>query len=308
MELLQLKYFQTVAQYEHMTKAANALYISQPSLSAMIAKLEEELGVQLFSRQGRSIVLNKYGRVFLRHVNRVFQQFDDAKSELDDLKRAAPQQIRIASTTTLLFKNWFLPCLQIHPDLRLRQKISTADEIERELLSGDIDFAILLGELSSDKLDSCVLWRDRAILMVPPAHPLANAKSAPLAAFKDAPFIGVSKDAKQHRMADRFCAQVHFKPKFIFEGDVDLMTDFLQLQKGVVFALDSNRASYAPYLVPLYLEDIDDAVSVRLFWRKDRYLSAPFLAFKNFLAHYRVQAAAQNCGQSYSSEQMEGQI
>lgn len=288
MELLQLRYFQTVAQYEHMTKAANALYISQPSLSATIAKLEEELGAQLFSRQGRSIVLNKYGRVFLRHVNAVFQQLDDAKAELADLRRAAPQQIRIASTTTLLFKDWFLPCLQMHPDLHLRQKISTAEEIERELLSGAVDFAILLGELPSDRLESCLLWQDRAILMVPPSHPLASAGTASLAAFKDAPFIGVSKDAKAHRLADRFCAQVHFKPTFIFEGDVDLMTDFLRLKKGVVFALDSIRDLYAPHLVPLYLTDIDDAVDVRLFWRRDRYLSVPLLAFKRFLLQHRA--------------------
>ncbi len=66
MDLLQLKYFQVAAQLEHMTRAAERLSIAQPSLSQSIAKLEEELGVPLFDRQGRRIQLNQFGRVFLK--------------------------------------------------------------------------------------------------------------------------------------------------------------------------------------------------------------------------------------------------
>lgn len=64
MEWQQLEYFVTVAKLEHMTRAAEALAISQPALSRSISKLEEELGVPLFDRQGRSIMLNRYGELF----------------------------------------------------------------------------------------------------------------------------------------------------------------------------------------------------------------------------------------------------
>lgn len=64
MELLQLKYFQTVARLEHMTKAAEELHIAQPSLSKTIARLEKDLGVPLFDRQGRQITLNSFGKYF----------------------------------------------------------------------------------------------------------------------------------------------------------------------------------------------------------------------------------------------------
>ena len=64
MELSQLKYFEIVAKHEHITRAAEELHIAQPSLSKAISRLEAELGVELFDRQGRNIKLNSFGRVF----------------------------------------------------------------------------------------------------------------------------------------------------------------------------------------------------------------------------------------------------
>ena len=63
MELLQLKYFQTVAYMEHITKASKKLNIAQPSLSLMIKRLEDEIGTPLFDRKGRNIQLNESGKI-----------------------------------------------------------------------------------------------------------------------------------------------------------------------------------------------------------------------------------------------------
>lgn len=62
MDLLQLKYFKVVAEQEHITKSAKLLMVSQPYLSAIVARLEEEMGGQLFDRDGRNVVLNEYGQ------------------------------------------------------------------------------------------------------------------------------------------------------------------------------------------------------------------------------------------------------
>lgn len=64
MEWQQFKYFQTLARTQHMTRAAEELLITQPALSRSIARFEEEVGAPLFDRQGRSIQLNQYGKVF----------------------------------------------------------------------------------------------------------------------------------------------------------------------------------------------------------------------------------------------------
>ena len=70
MELQQLRYFREVAEREHVTRASEKLFVSQSAVSRAVTQLEEELEVPLFYRQGRTLVLSPYGRVFLEHVNR----------------------------------------------------------------------------------------------------------------------------------------------------------------------------------------------------------------------------------------------
>ena len=71
MDIEQLKYFQTLAATEHVTQAAENLCISQPALSRSLARLEFQLGVPLFDREGRQLKLNRYGQDFLQHVNKI---------------------------------------------------------------------------------------------------------------------------------------------------------------------------------------------------------------------------------------------
>src|ERR1700751_4840048 len=79
MELQQLKYFREVAEREHVTRAAEKLFVSQSAISRAVTQLEEELGVPLFYRQGRTVVLSPYGRLFLKHVNRALSVLEGGK-------------------------------------------------------------------------------------------------------------------------------------------------------------------------------------------------------------------------------------
>ena len=89
MTLNQLTYFQTVARCQHFRLAASELNISQPSLSRSIANLEEELGLLLFERQGRTISLTKYGRIFLEHADRILSEVSLAEKQMKRLSGSA---------------------------------------------------------------------------------------------------------------------------------------------------------------------------------------------------------------------------
>jgi LysR family transcriptional activator of glutamate synthase operon len=79
MELQQLKYFREVAEREHVTRAAENLFVSQSAVSRAVTQLEEELGVPLFYRQGRAVMLSPYGRSFLEHVIRALNVLESGK-------------------------------------------------------------------------------------------------------------------------------------------------------------------------------------------------------------------------------------
>lgn len=85
MEFLQLQYFQAVARHEHMTNTAKELNVSQPSLSNSIQRLEKNLGVPLFERQGRNIKLNEFGKTYLQRVEQAFMELEEGQRELTDM-------------------------------------------------------------------------------------------------------------------------------------------------------------------------------------------------------------------------------
>ena len=85
MTLNQLYYFQMIAKYENYRKAAEELYIAQPSLSRSIASLEKELGVSLFEKNGRGVNLTKGGKLFLEYADRIISECEIAKNKMMEM-------------------------------------------------------------------------------------------------------------------------------------------------------------------------------------------------------------------------------
>lgn len=93
MEWQQLEYFHTLA--------AGKLSLSQPALSRSIAKLEQELGIPLFDKQGRGVVLNAYGRMFQARISRILHEMTEAKREIFELENPEYAQISLAFLKSL---------------------------------------------------------------------------------------------------------------------------------------------------------------------------------------------------------------
>ncbi|NOV93443.1 LysR family transcriptional regulator [Clostridium saccharobutylicum] len=85
LNLYHLRYFVTLAQLEHYGKAAEKLKITQPGLSHAMASLEEELGVKLFEKEGRNVILNKYGKMFFDDANKIISMLDGSVSSFQDI-------------------------------------------------------------------------------------------------------------------------------------------------------------------------------------------------------------------------------
>jgi len=119
MELLQLKYFKTVAEMGKISAAAQALFISAPALSTSISRLEKELGVSLFDRTNNRIHLNRQGQILLRYVNQVFSSLDCAKAELRQSMMLQGQHVSIAMVASTQWVDMITAFSQEHPHFTL---------------------------------------------------------------------------------------------------------------------------------------------------------------------------------------------
>ena len=95
MDIQKLKYFYITAQLEHITRAAEQIHIAQPSLTQAIHSLEDELGVALFQRQGRKIVLTDYGRFLKGRLDVLLPEFDNLPNEIEQLKNAVNKTVKL---------------------------------------------------------------------------------------------------------------------------------------------------------------------------------------------------------------------
>lgn len=128
MELTQLRYFQVAAYYEHISRAAAELNISQPALSTMISRLERELGVSLFDHNGRSIVLNQNGKRFLKRVNHILMEVEDSKRELQDMADENDSSISLAVSSSQFLQGIHAFMYQ-HPNYKWNQRVAENKEI-----------------------------------------------------------------------------------------------------------------------------------------------------------------------------------
>ncbi|MHC8522501.1 LysR family transcriptional regulator [Rossellomorea sp. H39__3] len=123
MELLQLKYFQTVAYTEHLSNAAKQLTIAQPSLSLTIKRLEDELGTKLFDRKGRNIQLSASGKILLKHVNRIFIELENAQAEIEREEHHLANTIKIAISNPRFLSGLISEYINLSPETTIIQSI-----------------------------------------------------------------------------------------------------------------------------------------------------------------------------------------
>lgn len=177
MTLEQLRIFVEVAQSLNMTRAAQALNLTQPSVSAAIAALEGRHGLRLFDRVGRSIELSEAGRAFLPEARGVLARAREAAQALDDLAGLRRGHLRIAASQTVA--TYWLPArmarfAQRHPGITLALTLGNTQEGAQAVLAGDADLAFVEGEAQGDLLRVTSVGEDRLGLYARPGHPLAG--------------------------------------------------------------------------------------------------------------------------------------
>lgn len=300
MDLLQLKYFHMVAQLQHMRKASEALHISQPSLSMMIHRLEKELGVMLFDRQGRNIVLNDYGMALFRHTSRIEKQLDILAADINKQKYISETSFTLATENSIYLNGIFRKFLIQEPEAHPRQYILDEQQIIQALLQEEIDLGFCQLTRPHAQIEQLPILQDQFLLLMPATYPLAEKNSLQFSDIAEIPLLSLSALSEDSNIAGHIFGQKKQKANVVFEGSQQMLVKLFAWEKGLTFA--SRQAIYLPYIYQLPflkkeslfpfpiigfpIEDADCNHQLSICWKKDRPLPAMAQTFREYLLHH----------------------
>lgn len=241
MELLQLRYFQVVAQNEHIGRSADILKVSQPAISLMISRLEEELGVKLFDRVGRNIVLNEYGKAFLERVNRIMLEEANAISELNDMRVAVKETISVAMTSPYLMNGVLLPFIKENPNIKWKIQVADIPQCINLMKTGAVDFCVSAPGIWGNGFKTTLCIEDNLVVVASCKHHLAQKESVSLSEIASERIIALVGDYAFRRFVDELFCHYNVPLSYHIECDHFLRNELLEMNQGIYIGVESIK-------------------------------------------------------------------
>ncbi len=177
MDIYQFEQLQMIAECGTMREAAERLFLSQPTLSHNIKKLESELGCKLFTRSSNQLRLTPYGKLVLERSRELDREFKEMLAELDDMKRREEATLRIGSYSYIASGFVMSPVAAEFPESRFVVDNCPSDALRTGLKDGRFDVLLATDIVRDKQLKWQKLYREQAYISVPRDHELANRKS-----------------------------------------------------------------------------------------------------------------------------------
>ena len=289
MEFRQLEYFCTISELENFTRTAEALHVSQPSVTKAIKALEAELGVMLINRSQKHVSLTEQGKVFLVHAQRIMQDAAFAKKDMLRYRSDRQDIIHFGMPPMVegyLFPDFFSKFREMVPEVILDvQEFNDSDEVRQRAESGELDFGIIMGS-GNDRMDHAMpLMQDKMVLCLPPDHPLAAERAVSFDELRQEKFIMQQPNTYQYRQVMDYCGEYGYVP------DIVLCTSQLKTIKQLV--ANGSGISVLPNFVTR-MEKIfvrrplmpEVGVQASLFWGENKNLSRADTRFMRFMKEY----------------------
>ncbi|MDR6716993.1 LysR family transcriptional regulator [Paenibacillus sp. 2003] len=286
MELLQLKYFLTVARCEHVTEAAGKLHVTQSSLSKTIQRLEDDLGIPLFDRIGRKLRLNDFGRTFLQRTEKALFELEQGKREIADLSNPDQGTLQLAVTTASTLPGILREFRKTKPDIQFHVQMVSLENMSRLLHRGEVDFCLSSPPIEGDDIECQILYEDPIVVAVPMGHRYADRSSIQLTELKDEWFVGVKQGYGVRDMVDSVCQSAGFLPKYVYEGDEPArLTALVEAEIGLAFIPSTARNPHERIRY-LQVEEHQLVREIALLSHKNRYISKAALEFRSVVMDY----------------------
>ena len=204
MTLRHMRIFQKIYETQSVTRAAEALHMTQPAVTRALQELEKYYGLRLFERLNRRLTVTEAGRRMYDYALHLTETFDTMEKSLRDWERQGV--LRVGASVSLgcsLLPQLARTFQEEHPGVEVRVRIANGELLRRDLLENRLDLALLEGEENGADLMLTPFAAGEMALIVPPGHPLARAGGATLAQAAAYPLLLRETGSATRRFLDR---------------------------------------------------------------------------------------------------------
>lgn len=228
MELTQIRYFLEVAESQHMTKSAERLHISQPSLTQSIHRLEESVGVPLFASKGRNIVLTEYGRYFQKKVKPIVEALDALPQQMKIMAKLSSETIHL---NVLAASSFVTEAVIEYKSNKKNLNFQLVQSDENDIYDISITTSYVQDKKNDKELDDNktnlapymkdneFVCEEKIFLAVPCVEKYKDRMSIKLKEVMEEGFISLAGSKQFTAICDKYCRSIGFKPKIIFTSD-----------------------------------------------------------------------------------------
>lgn len=295
MDIKQMQYLIEVARLKSFTRAAEALYITQPTISKMVKGLEEELGVVLFDRIGKRIELTDAGQLIVTKAQQIVAEYQNMAAELDDLRNMKRGHLRIGLPPMVgasFFPNVIGKFHERYPDITIQLFEDGAKKVEHDVVEGLLDAGVAVLPTLQEGLASFPFVEERLLLVLPLSHRLSQRDQVHLQELSEEDFVLFRQDFTLHDRIIATCTQLGFQPRIVYESSQwDLISEMVAVGLGITLLpeticreIGDKRVRITP-LTPVI------PWKLGMIWRDDRYLSYATREWVHFAREMLIASA-----------------
>lgn len=286
MNLQQLYYFRKLAEVQHYTEAAKALYITQPSLSDSISSLESELSVALFQKKGRGIELTKYGQEFYQYVSQALGVLEHGIAIMKEKSDSVTGTIDVGCIPTLLGD--FLPdALDLyhekHPQVNFNIFQDKSIPVAEGVSAGNFDIGFCSMVESKEDLVFVPITYQELIVIVRNDHPLARYDSMELSTLRDYTLSTYRDTIPIGKTIRKILKDKNMEAAYSYDDEISIAGRINRSSKAAIVA-DTPFLKQFDNLKKIHLTDVPlNARMLYMVYSKKNFITAAVEAFANFM-------------------------
>ncbi|MBL4954642.1 LysR family transcriptional regulator [Neobacillus sp. OS1-32] len=293
MDIKHLQYFLEVAKLNSFSRAADALFITQPTISKMIKNLEQELGVVLFDRSRKQLTLTDAGRVILEHAKLIDHAMKNVSMELSNLLELKKGQIRIGLPPIFAAHHFLEIMSKFHeqyPGITFQLVEKGSKRIEEDVESNLLDVGMVVLPTKPELFNYFSILEEDLQLILPKSHPLSVRDAVSLIDLSQESFILFNNDFVLNDRIIQSCNLAGFHPNIVSESaQHSFIKEMVAFNLGIALLPTSICRQLPENVKAIKVGNPTISWNLAIIWGKDQYLSFAAKHWLHFIKQHLVK-------------------